>query len=278
MSENEQDPIPAYKAGDKSLQNETVTRIFAHTPRKFIVFEVDKKRIGSHVAPELSDFISQVGSGLWRVRLLLRLQKRIHRSRYGAILSQVLNLYETNNLNAINDYLSVWENKILKERRIQAKLQYLVLCLLVVSVIFALALVLTYLIPTKEQVILIAWVVTCGALGGFLSVSMDINRLAIDPDTPWGLNMLLSSFRIFIAMIGSAFVYFLVQANLLLGAINDLDSPYAIFVVALVAGFSETLVPNLIKQVETSQTGEKEQETQTAVPVIKEPSTEEGET
>lgn len=96
---------------------------------------------------------------------------------------------------------------------------------------------------------IIMLVALCGAVGGFLSVSMSIRKLEIDPESDWKVNALAGASRIVIAVIGSVFIYFAIKSKLILGNIDLLSQLEGLYAVAIAAGFSESLVPNVLKKV-----------------------------
>jgi hypothetical protein len=103
--------------------------------------------------------------------------------------------------------------------------------------------------------LLMAQIATCGALGGFLSVTVGIRRLEIDPDGDWKINVIAGGSRIVIAMIGAVFVYFAIVSNLLLGLLPIESSTAGVFAVSIAAVFIESFVPNPFLQAGTGENG-----------------------
>jgi hypothetical protein len=95
-------------------------------------------------------------------------------------------------------------------------------------------------------------VVSCGAMGGFLSVALGINRIEIETDSDFRIAGIS---RIFIAVISSLIIYIALRANLfsdlskILLNVNGQSQKVDIWRVGFVsaaAGFTETLVPNIL--------------------------------
>ena len=93
-------------------------------------------------------------------------------------------------------------------------------------------------------------VVSCGALGGFLSVAYGINRINVDPD--FDIRVTATS-RIFIAVISSIIVYITLRANLFSDLseflLNEQTSEFYLWrvgFISVVAGFTESFVPNIL--------------------------------
>lgn len=63
--------------------------------------------------------------------------------------------------------------------------------------------------------------------------------------------------RIVISILASVIVYFCIKSNLILGICNDMETPiYGYMVFSVVAGFSETFVPNVLRKLENDNTPE----------------------
>ena len=112
-------------------------------------------------------------------------------------------------------------------------------------------------LDNQPALVMLLQVALCGAVGGFLSISMTIRTLDIDPDADWKVNAIAGASRIIIALIGSVFVYFAVKSGLVLGSLNLFAHPEGVYTLAIASGFSETLVPNILSRV--SDSGGKEE-------------------
>ena len=93
-------------------------------------------------------------------------------------------------------------------------------------------------------------VIICGSMGGLLSVVSGINEIVIDPDDDFCVTGIS---RIFIAVISSMIFYIALRANVI-GEISRffLDNPdspdiWKVAFISTFAGFTESLVPNLLK-------------------------------
>ena len=94
-------------------------------------------------------------------------------------------------------------------------------------------------------------VVICGCLGGLLSVSYGIKEIVINPDDDFVVGGIS---RIFIAVISSIIIYITVKADIVPDLsrllLNDSSRPdlWRVGFVSVLAGFIESLVPNLLKK------------------------------
>ncbi len=94
-------------------------------------------------------------------------------------------------------------------------------------------------------------VISCGALGGFLSIASGIKQIEIDPDNDVKV---AATSRIFIAVISSVIIYIALRSNLvpnfsnfLLNETQEVDV-WKVGLVSAAAGFTESLVPNILKK------------------------------
>jgi hypothetical protein len=88
------------------------------------------------------------------------------------------------------------------------------------------------------------YAVASSALGGFLSVAIGVPHLTIE-DYFW-INFFYGGLRIIIALICGIAMTFLVRAGIALTFLKDPSATDGFIVAALLAGFSEKLVPNVL--------------------------------
>jgi hypothetical protein len=91
-----------------------------------------------------------------------------------------------------------------------------------------------------------AKVMLCGALGGILSIAVGFSNLSIDIDANWQTNSLIGGSRILIAITASLFSYFAIKPDIAFSFVNKIKSNYGVFMIAMVAGFAEMLVSNIM--------------------------------
>ena len=89
------------------------------------------------------------------------------------------------------------------------------------------------------------------AMGAFLSVLMGSRQLDLDLKESFATTMVYGVFRIIIGVISGIVVVFLIRADFLLGPLRKPDSYDAFAVACFVAGFSERLIFNVLKNFES---------------------------
>lgn len=146
------------------------------------------------------------------------------------------------------------EDRIKRLRIINGRLLYAISSLSVASALVGILMLYSFFMPNKElfkDYENLLRVATCGALGGALSVSLGFAKFDIDIDASWITNILIGASRIFIAITAAIFAYFAVESGLLLTALRSENTPYGVYVIAMIAGFSEMFVPNLMANLVT---------------------------
>lgn len=94
-----------------------------------------------------------------------------------------------------------------------------------------------------------------GAIGGQLSVAIRARYLYIDLEASSFANIVGGFGRVIIAMLSSLVVYFAFQLDLIFANFSSIDYDVlvpAVLLISVVAGFSEQLVPGLIKRLSDS--------------------------
>lgn len=149
------------------------------------------------------------------------------------------------------------EERIIKLKTIQGRIQYTLSAFLAVLIISILTLLFRFF---NAEVL--PEVMLFGALGGVLSIAVSYSSLTIDIDANWKTNSLIGGSRIVIAVIASLFSYLAIQSGIAFSFIQESGSNHGIFLVAMIAGFAEMLVPNMMNNLasEKSTTANKSPE------------------
>lgn len=95
------------------------------------------------------------------------------------------------------------------------------------------------------------YVAAGGCVGGFFSISIGINKIVSEKDVAKWLYVLYGAERMTISILAAGISYFAIQTDLVFGLAKNLSNPlngYVFF--SIVAGFSETLVPNILTKIE----------------------------
>jgi len=149
--------------------------------------------------------------------------------------------------------LAFVEARLIVRRRAEGQFQYLLACTAMLAIIVLIASTLEFWLPPPSQWQELLRVATCGAAGGFLSVAIGIRKLDVDPDTQWWVNAYYGLIRLTIAILSAVVLYFLIKGKLVLQPLFSEGLPevaFALYAFSVAAGFSETLVPNILRRTE----------------------------
>ena len=145
------------------------------------------------------------------------------------------------------------EERVIKLKTIQGKLQYTLSSFLMVALVFLVSMLATYLGKSE----LLSRVILCGALGGVLSIAVGFDKLNIDIDANWQTNVLIGCSRILIAITASLFSYLAIKSGIAFSFANKIECNYGIFLFAMVAGFAEMLIPNIMNNLAKENSSQK---------------------
>ena len=98
------------------------------------------------------------------------------------------------------------------------------------------------------------FVAAAGSVSGFLSVALRLTNKPLEYEVPKSTYYWYSIERIMISIFAAVIVYFAIRSELLFALPERIEKPiYGYIIFAFVAGFSETLIPNLLVKLENSK-------------------------
>jgi hypothetical protein len=144
---------------------------------------------------------------------------------YSSALSRIFNLCVSGERQElIEELIEGTEQRIRNLKITQGRLIYFLSSIGMVLLNLIVTILLSQLIA--NNISFYSVITLCGSLGSLFSVALNLNKINIDIDAPWGINVISGSSRIVIGMVGAIFTYFLVKSNLVLGLINQANSDY----------------------------------------------------
>lgn len=126
---------------------------------------------------------------------------------------------------------------------------YLVSCLSIV----VLNLVISFFLKKYSfipEIIPHFYIMTYASIGGFVSIAKDIKKIQIDASDFGLFQFFYGVIRILISMFSGLIIYVLIRSELILPELSKQENIFVICVLAVVAGFSETFLPNLLQKIE----------------------------
>lgn len=91
-----------------------------------------------------------------------------------------------------------------------------------------------------------------GSIGGFISLNIRLKKIKFDISDSTISYIVVSLYKVMFSMLTSIIVYFLIEGDFILGiAKNETSNQmYFLYIVSTLAGFSESLLPNIFKGIE----------------------------
>ncbi|HHN9233518.1 hypothetical protein [Escherichia coli] len=178
----------------------------------------------------------------------------IYRKRAATILSSILlgiNDPIKNNFQKINeDIKNDYKNMITGRNYYQLGAIFFTLAMLILSMIIYISRS-TEFIANNYFIPVIVYAATFASMGGFISVSLKIRTLQTDKELQKKTYFLYGVERILFSVIAGIIVYFMLKGNLVFGFLNvTSDISFTTYVICTLSGFSETLIPNTLRNLE----------------------------
>jgi hypothetical protein len=145
------------------------------------------------------------------------------------------------------------EDRLVKLKTIQGRLQYTLSALTLVLFVFLIS-----LCNGLTTAPILFNIVLLGSLGGVLSIALGFSSLEIDLDASGKVNCLIGCSRILIAIAASIFSYFAIQTDVAFSFVAKAPNNSGFYMIAMVAGFAEMLVPNIMSNL-MKEGGDKKQ-------------------
>ncbi|GEM_PF-2522256 len=233
-----------YKTGKIDNDGVTVKKIYTKTI-DFVVYRTDTAiRVDMNdESPKLDEYLCnhhKIGIDLARIYSwlpeILSWSEPINKQIARAMTTNI-----AGNFDDAKKMLQHAEERIIKLKIIQGRIQYTLSAFSLVVILFIIS-----LLVTGDESALLSRIMLCGSLGGVLSIAVGYNKLNIDIDANWTTNSLIGGSRIIIAIAASLFSYFAIESDIAFSFIKKVESNYGVFLVAMIAGFAEMLVPNMM--------------------------------
>jgi hypothetical protein len=109
-----------------------------------------------------------------------------------------------------------------------------------------------------ETLELIFYILTSGVIGGFISVSYKLKLVVFEQGISRYYFLAYGIERLVISVLASMVLFFAIKANVIFGFVKDAPNPfYGYIFLSILAGFSETLIPDLLIKIEKQGLSEK---------------------
>ena len=157
------------------------------------------------------------------------------------LVGRAITTNASGNKEAAKAILAQAEQRIVKLKTIEGRLQYTLSAFILVLFVFVFSL----FFGMASAPILLN-VALCGGLGGVLSIALGFSSLEIDLDASRTVNCLIGCSRILIAITAAIFSYFAIKTDVAFSFVSKAPDFSGFYMIAMVSGFIEMLVPNIM--------------------------------
>jgi hypothetical protein len=245
--------IPGYKLGADEYER-TVLYVYFKTG-SYVIYEVKETgQITYKTSPDFDDNTYKIALKLDKVEAYLG-EDKIKWFEYKNTMADIYALYLTNEKEKITIAEELLDTVISEiDYNKFSKLYYLLPCLIAVLITCLLSVaVKSYnyssfaknhqFIDGNYQTLL--YMMTFGGIGGLLSVAINIDKHEDKISRIKWQRVFAGVFRMMIAMLSGLIMYILLKANII-GGLNGIEgNNYLLYALAIIAGFSQNLIPNL---------------------------------
>lgn len=246
----EQKLLSEYNEGD-TYKGEEITTLYA-AKSDYLIYEGDNSgeitiatdsneimKLCSHISPRIS-IITEY--------LVNAKDKKKFVDHIGLAYTEVIE----GNIETAEDICDKLINRIESYKNNIGKFYYLLSCLGMVVLVIIIGYFIN-LFKLINEVSACYFTMVYAAIGGFLSEAKDLKKIQIDSSDFGYFQFFYGISRILIAMFSGLIVYIVIKSKLIFPELEYQENNYVIYLFAVVAGFSETWIPNLLKKIDRKQ-------------------------
>lgn len=243
-----------YKKGEKDRDGKLIKEVFSRSAGKYIIYNCeDKPDICFEGTDEACKNYSKISPQISEIEILTYNDIEKYKFINEQLVSAIRNAAD-GNIETSNKILLKLENRILNLQRQKGRVHYLLGCISVFTLmllgVFAKRI---FSINTSIEFDNVYIMCILGSLGGILSESIKVKDIQIESESGFFNNLFLGALRIIIAIICSCFAYYAIKSEILLSFLNKSSSQYAMYVTAMVAGFSERFIPSFMIEIASKE-------------------------
>lgn len=241
--EKNKNRILQYKVGDTIYGLKIQKIYFANQQKEFIILRADNNiQVYGGDLSEIEDLIAECRYLIESLKISGKAREVFDYQRAIAMNTFLLGKKE----NGRNILMNLKEK--LEKRKILCKKLWYIGIFLSVTIIMILG---TLFIKNWEYIKLFK-IATFGSIGGFISLNMRLEEMKFEISESTLSYILVSLYKVIFSMLASIVVYFLIESDLIFGIIKSESSNqlYFLYVIATISGFSESLLPNIFKEIE----------------------------
>lgn len=244
MEKDELTRLDKIKEGDFINKIKIKKKYFFDNDKKFIIFKDENDNVNFYSSKQITSISTLMG----QCNLMKDLShgKKI-KEWIDAQKASALNEFFLGNEDKSKEVLNVCIETIKNNEKTRKKLIYIgvYLCSIILLVILMFIAQLKF---SEWQYIKFLRIIVFGAFGGFVSLNTRMKKIEFNLYETTLSYVLVSLYKIVFACVSSIIVCFLIEADLILSALKS--APGVTYIAATLAGFSESLIPNIFSGME----------------------------
>jgi hypothetical protein len=262
--ENDDEDYSKYKKGDK-IENFVILDIF-FVEKNYIIFSSDDAPQGIRYYYNGDD----LGRNLKKIqtplsKLVASLDIVGEKSKYQYNIASVYAICFNGDTDGAQGLINlIFEQSTLNVKtRTMGKINYLGFCLGITLIGLIASVIAQYWLDTHYSAALYYFkIAVLGSVGGFISIAIKVSRSDINFDKSYQLQIFSAISREFIGIFSALAIYLFIKSGLVIGMLTASNNVYVFYAFAVLAGFSESFVPDFFGVIEkktiTGQTQQKD--------------------
>lgn len=241
------------KIGDE-LSGNIVANIYSQSDYFIVYSSIERKGIACEFTGGDDKFLNPIFPLITEINgLLNRLREPdVFNGMISTAYTQCILGHAENGIEILIKVRGLIDKKIIAHQ----KINYLFFSIVIIIFNTLLSLILYYSsflqnFAVFEEYYLVA---TFGSYGGFMSIMNKMNKLNFKGEDDNRLLFYMAFSRALLSMLSAIIVYILLRSNLILGVLEIESNVYIFYIFSIMAGFSESFVPDLLTNIQTKTT------------------------
>lgn len=240
-----------YKVGENDFSGCRIHQIY-YQKTDFIIYRHEDTICYMYDKPITTLLLSKLAPKISEVTTLIDRKKFSYYSfkRFLYELAKVFKEGLEGHEKEANALLLMLRKKLIHYHTIKSRLNYIVgnIVMIIIGVICSIYVFNNNTLPIiYGNLNIYIYIATFGSLGGFISSFFQSKQMLIDINTNDFIYFFEGIVRILFSMVAAIVVFLIVKSNIILGILYDNEkNNYAIYSLAVLAGFSEQFIPSLL--------------------------------
>lgn len=243
--------ISNYREGDK-YKNKIIKRLyFSNSEKKFMIFKTEDDIVRACGA-NFEHITHQLAESKY---LTEQVKDKKAKEWYDYQRATAMNTYLIGQQEKSKDILRDLIYKLQQRQIVQKKIWYIGIFLGITIIMFLVSIIFSSFGMNFYYTKYIK-IATFGAIGGFISLNIKLSDMKFEVSESTWSYIIVSIYKVVFSMLTAIISYFLIESDIILSVLkNDsTDNMYLVYTVATLAGFSESLLPNIFKSIEGNAT------------------------